>query len=51
MAATTAIPMGFVAAKVSSFTIRDMVPLAITSMMTILAIEFVETIIDVLGIF
>ena len=51
MAAMTAIPMGFVAAKISSFTIRNMMPVAITSMMTILAIEFTETLIGVIGIF
>ena len=51
MAATTAIPMGFVAAKVSSFTVRDMIPVAVVSMMTILAIEFVPTLIEILDIF
>lgn len=51
MAAAVSIPMGLVAAKISSFTVRNTIPLGITSLMTILAIEWTAQAIDMLGIF
>ena len=51
MTAMMSIPMGLVAAKVSSYTVRDMMPLAIASASTIIAIQTVPFLIDKVGLF
>ena len=51
MTALMSIPMGLVAAKVSSYTVRDTLPLAISSAMTIAAILAVPRIMDMLDLF
>lgn len=51
MTALMSIPMGLVAAKISSYTIRDLMPLAISSASTILAIKTVPIIIEMAGVF
>ena len=51
MTAMMSIPMGLVAAKVSSYTVRDMMPLAIASASTIIAIQTIPFLIDKVGLF
>ena len=51
MAASVALPMGFVAAKVSSYTVRNTVPPAITSACTILSMWLAPALVDSLGVF
>jgi len=51
MTALIAIPLGLVAAKVSSYTIRDTTPMAITSASTLLAIHLTPGIASAFGAF